>query len=71
MSATKLAPDEELAGVGAQRGPGSAETYILLEPPRRAPEARMYLPFAILRVATLSSTSLPTAHLNTGQLTSL
>jgi hypothetical protein len=49
MSATKLAPDEELAGVGAQRGPGSAETYILLEPPRRAPEARMYLPFAILR----------------------
>ena len=28
MSAAKLVPDEEL---GAQRGPGSAEAYILLE----------------------------------------
>jgi hypothetical protein len=31
MSATKLVSDEELAGLGAQRGPGSAEAYILLE----------------------------------------
>ena len=31
MSATKLVPDEELAGLGAQRGPGSAEAYTLLE----------------------------------------
>ena len=31
MSATKLVPGEELAGLGAQRGPGSAEAYILLE----------------------------------------
>jgi hypothetical protein len=31
MSATRLVPDEVLAGLGAQRGPGSAEAYILLE----------------------------------------
>ena len=31
MSATNLVPDEELAGLGAQRGPGSAEAYVLLE----------------------------------------
>jgi hypothetical protein len=31
MSATKLVPDEELAGLGAQRGPGSAEAYIFLD----------------------------------------
>ena len=31
MSATRLVPDEELAGLDAQRGPGSAEAYILLE----------------------------------------
>jgi hypothetical protein len=31
MSAAKLVPDEELAGLGDRRGPGSAEAYILLE----------------------------------------
>jgi hypothetical protein len=67
MSATKLVPDEELAGLGAQRGPGSAEAYILLE--LREARSTGENVFA-LRVATLLSTSLPTAHSNTVQPTS-
>lgn len=70
MSATKLVPDEELAVLGARRAPGAPRPIFSRNSVRRALQARMYLPFAILRVATLSSTSLPTAHLNTEQLTS-